>query len=300
MRYAVAVAETGNFTRAAEQCFVVQSALSHQIKALERELGVELFARTSRKVEPTAAGLAFVDGARRTLAQADRTVADAAAAVGRIRGRLTLGIIPTVTGIDLPDALRRFRDAHPAVTVSLQVGGSDEIVADIRAGAVDVGLLGLPAGDVPEGVRSRVIARDRHVACVAVDHPLAGRRSIGLDRLAGETFVDFPADTPGRAQSDRAFDAADLDRTVAYEVMALDIVAGLVRAGLGVALLPSAVAPSDDPGVSLVPVRGGPARAEHLAWSDFNPSPAATAFLSIVDASSPAGDSPAVIGRPAD
>ena len=158
MRYAVAVAEAGNFTRAAEQCFVVQSALSHQIKALERELGVELFARTSRKVEPTAAGRAFVDGARRTLAQADRTVADAAAAVGQIRGRLTLGIIPTVTGIDLPDALRRFRDAHPAVVVSLQVGGSDDIVADIRAGAVDIGLLGLPAGDVPEGVRSRVIA----------------------------------------------------------------------------------------------------------------------------------------------
>ena len=283
MRYVVAVAETGNFTRAAEQCFVVQSALSHQIKALERELGFELFARTSRKVEPTAAGLAFVDGARRTLTQADRTVADAAAAVGQIRGRLTLGIIPTVTGIDLPDALRRFRETHPAVNVSLQVGGSDDIVAGIRAGSVDVGLLGLPAGDEPDGVRSRVIARDRHVACVAAAHPLAGRRSVGLAHLADETFVDFPTDTPGRAQSDRAFESAGLDRTVAYEVMALDIMAGLIRAGLGIALLPSAVAPADDPGVALVSVRGGPARAEHLAWSDFNPSPAATAFLSIVD-----------------
>lgn len=282
MRYVVAVADTGNFTRAAEQCFVVQSALSHQIKALERELGFDLFARTSRKVEPTVAGAAFVDGARRTLAQADRTVADAAAAVGQIRGRLTLGVIPTVTGIDLPDALRRFRDAHPAVSVSLQVGGSDEIVADIRAGAVDVGLLGLPAGDVPEGVRSRVIARDRHVACVAADHPVADRRSIGLERLADETFVDFPADTPGRAQSDRAFESAGLERTVAYEVMALDIMAGLIRAGLGVALLPSAVAPSDDPGISLVPVRGGPARTEHLAWSDFNPSPAASEFIKLI------------------
>lgn len=296
MRYVVAVADTGSFTRAAEQCFVVQSALSHQIKALERELGVELFARTSRKVEQTAAGLAFVDGARRTLALADRTVADAAAAVGRIRGRLTLGIIPTVTGVDLPRALRRFRDAHPAVDVSLRIGGSDEIVADIRSGAVDVGVLGLPAGDVPDGVRSRVIARDRHVACVAADHPLAGRRSIGLERLADEVFVDFPSDTPGRAQSDRAFDAVGLERTVAYEVMALDVMAGLVRAGLGIALLPSAVAPADDPGIALVPVRGGPVRAEHLAWSDFNPSPAATAFLAVVDDA----ESPAGIGPPGD
>lgn len=283
MRYVVTVAETGNFTRAAERCHVVQSALSHQVKALERELGLELFARTSRKVELTAAGAAFLPAARRALDAADRAVADAAAAVGQVRGHLTVGIIPTVSGIDVPATLRRFRLAHPAVRVRLHVGASDEFIAGIRSGDIDVAVLGLPAGTVPEGVRSKVIKRDRHVAIVASDHPLAGRTSVDLARLADETFVDFPVDTPGRAQSDLAFAAAGLQRDVAFEVMAIDVLAALVRAGLGVALLPSAVAPADDPDLALVSVRGGPARAEHLAWSDFNPSPAATAFLAVVD-----------------
>ena len=279
MRYVVAVAETGNFTRAAERCFVVQSALSHQIKALERELGFELFARTSRRVDITAAGAAFLPEARRALDAAERAVADAAAAIGEVRGRLVLGVIPTVTGIDVPAALLAFRTAHPAVSVSLQVGGSDELVAGIRDGTIDVGVLGLPSGDVATGVRSRVIARDRHVAVVAADHRLAGHRSIDLARLADETFVDFPTDTPGRAQSDRAFEAIGASRNVAYEVMALDIMADLVRSGLGIALLPSAVAPHDDRSLATVALRRGPTRTEHLAWSAFNPSPAADAFV---------------------
>lgn len=282
MRYVVAVAETGNFTRAAERSHVVQSALSHQIKALERELGFELFARTSRKVELTAAGLAFLPAARRSIDAAERAVADAAAAVGEVRGRLTVGIIPTVSGVDIPDALRRFRLDHPAVRIRLHVGGSDELVSGIRAGDIDVAVLGLPDGVVPDGVQSTVIRRDRHVAVVARGHPLAGRASVDLARLADETFVDFPVDTPGRAQTDLAFDAAGLERDVAFEVMAIDVLAALVRSGLGVALLPSAVAPSDDPELVVVPVRGGPGRAEHLAWSDFNPSPAADAFLAVL------------------
>lgn len=283
MRYVVAVAETGNFTRAAERSHVVQSALSHQIKALERELGFELFARTSRKVELTAAGAAFLPEARRCLDAAERAIADAAAAIGEVRGRLTVGIIPTVSGIDVPDTLRRFRLDHAAVRVRLHVGGSDELVAGIRTGDVDVAVLGLPDGVVPDGVRSKVIRRDRHVAIVSKGHPLAERASVDLTRLADETFVDFPIDTPGRAQTDLAFGDAGLERDVAFEVMAIDVLAALVRSGLGIALLPSAVAPANDPDLVVVPVRGGPSRAEHLAWSDFNPSPAAVAFLSMVD-----------------
>src|SRR5690625_1962324 len=89
MRYVVAVAEERSFTRAAQRCFVVQSALSHQIKALENELGVTLFARTSRRVAPTAAGEAFLGAAREALAAADRAVAEAGAATGELRGTLT-------------------------------------------------------------------------------------------------------------------------------------------------------------------------------------------------------------------
>src|SRR5690348_4001071 len=105
-RYVAAVAEEGNFTRAAARCFVVQSALSHQIKRLEEELGVTLFNRTSRRVELTAAGTAFLAAARTALNAAERAAVDAAAAAGHITGRLRVGVIPTVTAINVSASLR--------------------------------------------------------------------------------------------------------------------------------------------------------------------------------------------------
>ncbi|MDR2996560.1 MAG: LysR family transcriptional regulator, partial [Microbacterium sp.] len=219
MRYVIAVAEERSFTRAAERCLVVQSALSHQIKALERELGVRLFARTSRRVEITAAGEAFLVEARASLAAAARAMSEAAAAGGRISGTLTVGVIPTVTAIDVPAVLGRFHRAHPEVRIRLRGGGSDEFIAAIVAGSMDVAVLGLPDSTPPKGVAARVLVRENLVAVVAGEHPLAGRGRLRLDELAGEAFVDFPEGTPGRIQSDLAFEAAGIHREVMFEAM---------------------------------------------------------------------------------
>jgi DNA-binding transcriptional LysR family regulator len=272
------VAETASFTRAAQRCFVVQSALSHQVAALERELGVRLFARTSRRVQPTAAGEAFLPAARRCLDAAERAAADAAAAAGQVRGQLVVGVIPTVTAVDVPAGMHRLREAHPGIRIALRVGASDELAAQVRDGALDVAVLGLPETERPRGVRTRELARGRLVAVVPPAHPLAGHPRTDLARLAEETFVDFPANTPGRAQSDRAFAAAGLPREVAFEVMAVDLMAGIVRRGLAVALLPAPVAAAL-PDLAAVPITDGPGRVEYLVWSDFNPSPAALAFV---------------------
>jgi DNA-binding transcriptional LysR family regulator len=126
------------------------------------------------------------------------------------------------------------------------------------------------------------LARDRLVAVVPADHPLADRSRVSLGRLTEETFVDFPAGTPGRAQSDQAFAAADLVRDVAFEVMAPDLMTQLVRQGLAIALLPSAVT-RDSPGLATIPVVNGPRRVEYLIWSEFNPAPATLAFLTSLD-----------------
>lgn len=278
MRYVVAVAEERSFTRAAERCFVVQSALSHQIKALEHELGVTLFARSSRRVEPTPAGRAFLLQARASLEAAERAVADSAAAIGRISGTLTLGVIPTVTALDIAATLGAFHRAHPEVRIALRGGGSDTFVSAIADGRMDVAVLGLPDTGPPQGVASRVLARQRHVAVVSSHHRLAGRKRIELADLAGEAFVDFAQGTPGRTQSDLAFRAAGLRREVAFEAMSAELILDLVREDLVVTLLPPAVVP-EDPGLSTVTVAGGPTRIEYLAWSGFNPSPAALAFL---------------------
>ncbi len=281
MRYVIAVAETNSFTRAAERCLVVQSALSHQIARLERELGARLFERTSRRVRLTAAGEAFLPSARQCLDAAERAGAEVSAAVGEIRGRLTVGVIPTVAAVDVPAALQTFHRRYPHVRIGLRVGGSEYLVEQVKDSAIEVAFLGLSVSDRPEGVGTCELGRDDLVAVVAPGHPLADASEVDLSRLASEVFVDFPAGTAGRAQTDQAFAAARLHREVAFEVTAADFMARLIHQGLGVALLPSRYVPNLT-GVVTVAVTDAPGRIEHLAWNRFTVTPAAKAFLEVL------------------
>ena len=281
MRYVVAVAETDSFTRAAERCLVVQSALSHQIARLERELGARLFERTSRRVSLTPAGAAFLPAARQCLEAADRAAAEVAAAVGEVRGRLAVGVIPTVTAVDIPSALRDFHVRYPQVRIRLKVGASDDLVEKVKGGCLDVAFLGLPVSAQPQGVAIHELARDSLVAVVAADHPLASEESVSLRRLVAEPFVDLPAGTAARLQTDEAFEAAGLVRDVAYEVTTADYTARLVAPGLAIALVPRAWAPSLA-GVTIVPVVDAPQRVEYAIWGRETRTPAAAAFLEIL------------------
>ena len=274
----MAIAEEQSFTRAAQRCFVVQSALSRQIKSLESELGVRLFARTSRKVEVTPAGEAFVEQARLCLGAAERAKVAAAAAHGDIRGALTIGVIPTVTAVDVAAVLGAFRRSYPEVGVHVRTGGSDEFLRRIAAGELDVGFLGLAEGVTPRGVQTRELSQERLVAVLSEGHRLAGRRRLRLKDLADEPFVDFPEGSSGREQSDLAFERARLRREVSLEVNTADLLTGLVRQGLGVALVAPSVA-REAPGCVCIPVSDGPVRVEYLAWDSFNPSPVAQVLV---------------------
>ncbi|PRQ12499.1 LysR family transcriptional regulator [Corynebacterium sp. 13CS0277] len=282
MRYAIAVAEEHSFTRAAARCFVVQSALSHSIKDLEQELGVKLFARTPRRVELTPAGEAFIAGARASLDAAERARVDAAAAQGLVRGTLTIGVIPTPTAVDIPHLLTRFHAAYPDVQVCLRDGGSEELVAAVKQGVVDVAFVGLAENSPPRGVAARELNREDLALVLPAHHRLAGRQRITLADLSEETFVDFPAGSAGRAQTDHAFHAAGLHRTVAFEATTTDLFLGLIRHGLAIGFLSEKVVPH---GTQLIlqSVINGPRRVEYLAWNDFNPTPACTALLTVAD-----------------
>ncbi|WP_101845956.1 LysR family transcriptional regulator [Zhihengliuella sp. ISTPL4] len=286
LRYVVSLADTGSFTRAAERCHVTQSALSHQIAALERELGVRLFARTSRSVRATESGEALLRSARLAVRAADQAREDVAAVSGEVVGTLRLGIIPTVTAVDVPALLVTYRAAHPAARVELREGNSDSLVAAIRRGELDVALLGLREGMEPDGVASRPLSREPLVAVLPRGHDLAGARSASLSDLADSAFADFPAGTSGRAQSDAAFAAAGLRRDVAFESDTAASLIGLVAAGLAVTLLAPGVVRGFRDRVDTVLLRDGPVRVEHLAWDAAAPRSAARAFLDIVAAAS--------------
>lgn len=284
LRYVVEVADASSFTRAAERCFVTQSALSHQIAALERELGLRLFARSSRHVRLTEAGSAFLHHARIAVAAAGAAREDAAAAEGRVVGTVRLGVIPTVGAVDIPSLIARFRALHPQVRVELTVGNSESLTRAIRADDLDVAFLGLHADTPPVGVGMRRLALERLVVAVPAQHSLGQRAEVQLAELQAEVFADFPAGTSGRAQGDTAFAAAALTRDVAFEADSAELLLGLVACGLALCLLsPGAVVRSH---AQVVPVRvsDGPLRAEYAVWHELAPRAATRAFLTALDA----------------
>lgn len=138
----------------------------------------------------------------------------------------------------------------------------------------------LNGGEVKLGTRVLQLIEDceRLVVVVSPLHQLARHNPLTLADLADETFIDFPAGTPGRLQSDRAFDTAGLLRRVTFEAMSVEFMLALVERNLGLCLLPAGTVPHD-PRVRVIPVTDGPVRTEFLAWNGFNPSPPARAFV---------------------
>jgi DNA-binding transcriptional LysR family regulator len=278
LSYVVAIADLGSFTQAADRCHVVQSALSHQVSRLETELGARLFHRTSRQVRLTPAGRALLPAARQCLEAADRARAEVSAATGLVRGRLSVGVIPTVAAVDVPAELTTFHAAFPDVRVRLLMGNSDDLIERVIHADLDLAFLGLPSERTVTGLADRVLLREHHVAVTASSHRLARTNGLSLSMLADEPFVDFPLGGPGRAQTDQAFAAAGLSREVMFEVSDPYMMANLIGKKLGVGLLPAGFASQLD-GVVTAVVADAPSRAEHLVWSREAVSPAAAAFL---------------------
>lgn len=281
LRYVVEVAAEGSFTRAADRCFVTQSALSHQIAALERELGHRLFVRSSRSVRLSEAGEAFLEHARAAVTSADLAREVVTRTAEELTGTLRLGVIPTVTAVRVPELLAVYRRAHPQVRVELLMGNSDHLVNEVRRGTVDLAFLGVRPGDEPRGVALEHLAVDRHVVAVSRAHRLAHRRRVRLADLTGETFADFPAGSSGRAQSDAAFADAGIARDVAFEVGTADLLLGLVSHGLAIALVDPATAGEYAPDVAAVPLSDGPRRIQYAAWDAQAPRRVTAAFLSV-------------------
>ncbi|MHC5262748.1 LysR family transcriptional regulator [Streptomyces sp. UC4497] len=236
LEYFVAVAEEQNFTRAAERVHISQSGVSAQIRQLERELGAELFDRSSRTVTLTVAGKAALEHARATLAAAG-TIGRAVAEVSElIRGRLTVGMVIGCTITPLFDALAAFHEAHPGVELSLLEDGSDRLVEGVRAGEVDLALIGA-AHSTPDGLDALTIVDERLVVAVPAGHPLAKQRRVVLRDLMAHPIVCMPPGTGLRTVFDRACTAQGLRPTIALQASAADSIAALADRGLGVAVL---------------------------------------------------------------
>jgi len=251
----VAVAEELSFTRASSRLHLVQSGVSSAIKALERDLGANLFDRDRHRVLLTDAGQVLLPEARATLAAAQAARDAVSAAQGGLRGTVTVGTMLSTGPLDMAGLLGRFHRTHPGVTVRLRLSasGSAGLARELLEGRLDLALVSLP-DLVPAGLTLRPVTAEPLIAVGYPGHPLADRPAT-LAQVAGEPFIDFPLGWGNRAVADRAFAAAGLDREVPFEAADFTAVISLVRGGLGVAFLPASVAAGPGRDLDIIEIR---------------------------------------------
>jgi len=256
LEHAVALAEEGSFTRAADRCGIAQSGLSYSIQALERELEAPLFNRGVRPVVPTEAGRAFLSEARKALVARASARAVTSAVQGLERGSLTVGTVYSAGyWWDLPAAMARFHERYPGVEIATRTGDALTLIDLVAAGEIDAAVAGCPAA-LPPGLRSMDLVRAPLGVCCPADHPIALRSRVGTRAVAREPFIDLPGANLVRQATDSAFEGAGIRRHVAFEVSDAHTALGFVAEGLGMACLPRP--PQLPAGVAFVPLLGWP------------------------------------------
>ncbi|MFG2561484.1 LysR family transcriptional regulator [Streptomyces sp. NPDC048496] len=243
LMYFVAVAETRHFTRAAEEVHVSQPSLSQQIRALENELGAELFSRARGNITLTDAGEALLPLARRILADADTARHEVQELAQLRRGRVRLGATPSLcTGL-LPDVLRTFHDQHPGIQLLLEEGGSHDLVRELARGALDLALVVLPLPTASPALTTVELLQEDLVVVSSAEAPRPGKgASVRIADLQGEPLVMFRHGYDLRELTVAACRAEGFEPSFTVEGGEMDAVLGFVRAGLGVAVVPSMVA----------------------------------------------------------
>lgn len=187
LRYFVAAAELGNFTRAAEHCLVSQPSLSQQIAKLEQELRQPLFERLGRKIALTDAGRVLLEHARKVLALVEDAKSCIADQHERGVGRVTVVAIPTVGSYLLPAVLKQYARICPNATLEVYEEVTENAVRMCLDGEADAALLALPLDEPP--LQAEPLLRDELLVALPRDHPLVGKASIALEDLAEEPFI---------------------------------------------------------------------------------------------------------------
>lgn len=252
LRGFVELAQTGNFTRAAERLHLAQPSLSRQISSLEQSLGAELFHRARGGSTLTVAGDALLPLARRMLADADSVRHELAELAGLRRGRVRLGATPTLCISLVAEVLSAFHAEHPQIELHLSEQGSGGLLDQLAGGELDLALI--TAADAAFDDRFDVrplLVEELVVISSAAAEPVAPGLAITLVEAAALPQITFSASYDLRSTTDAAFAAADLTPEVVLEGAEMDAVLRFVERGLGIAIVPAMVL-LDRPGLRSV------------------------------------------------
>lgn len=232
-----AVAHYRSFTRAAEALHITQPAVTRQIAALEAELKTRLFDRLGRSVHLTAAGETlhgYAESIVRLAREAGHAVADISAGVG---GRLAVGASSTLATYYLPSLLRQFREAHPAVDLTVHTGISADIIQQVRTNHADLGIVAAELDDA--AIASRALGEYETCVVVPPGHPLAAAEELTAAQLAGSPLILMEQGTNLRTYVDRLLSAAGVEEQVTMEMDNVEAIKRMIAAGLGISMLPA-------------------------------------------------------------
>ena len=283
LRYFVAVAESGSFSRAAERCHVSQPSLSQQIAKLEGRLGQRLLDRLGRRVQLTGAGRQLLERALPILAAVDDAERRLRDAEGALDGWLTVGAIPTVAPYLLPPALKRFLRRHPHVELTVHEDVTRQLVTAVAAGELDLALVALPIDD--PRLEHEALFTEPLLLAMAAGHRLARRRRLTIDDLRTERFILLNEMHCLGEQTLSFCRANDCQPRIACHSAQITTVQSLIALGQGVSLLPEMARRADrDKRRCYRPLAGGrPTRTVAALWHRHRyHSPAAERFLGVL------------------
>jgi LysR family hydrogen peroxide-inducible transcriptional activator len=243
LEYFVAIAETGGFSRAAERCNVAQPSLSQQIMKLEKEIGHPLFDRLGRKVALTDVGRQLLPRANAILEELQNIKVGIQAEIQEGYGTLTVGFIPTVAPFVLPRVIRRFSQDFPNATLEVHEGLTDELIRKIIDAELDVGITSLPISN--KLIHTEELLTEPLLVASTQKYDVVSRASIQVNELDDFPFIALSEVHCLGEQVQSFCYQQDLDLNIVCHTSQLTTVQNCVALGLGVSLVPQALAISD-------------------------------------------------------
>ncbi len=239
LRYFCAIAETGNFSRAAQQSHVSQPSLSQQIRKLEDELGARLFDRLGRTVRLTELGRVFLPRARAVLRDLEAARSDVVERKTSISGPICVGVIPTIAPYFLPPVLTSFSRKYPQARVTIVEEITPLLLEKLRAGTMDVAIVALPLQVRGHEFESFPLAAEKLYAALPKQHALARRRAVSLGELRDEPFLLLRDGHCFRETAVAACSRARLKPNIIFESGQFSSILSMVSAGLGISIVPA-------------------------------------------------------------
>ena len=239
LRYFCAIADTGSFTRAAQQTHVSQPSLSQQIRKLEDELGARLLDRLGRTVQLTELGRSFLPRARAVLRDLEAARTDVAERKTSVSGPISVGVIPTIAPYFLPPILATFSRKFPDVRVTVSEEITPLLLDRLRAGTMDVAIAALPLQARSHEFQSYALMVEKLYAVLPKRHALAKRRAVLLEELQDDPFLLLRDGHCFRETAFAACKRARLNPRIIFESGQFSSILSMVSAGQGVSIVPA-------------------------------------------------------------